>query len=240
MFPGTERGNGGGVTYWLPPTSKPSMSREAFCHAVRALCVEHGIDLTPAETARLMGAKLVYGIGDGSYHGVCHYEAWSGSDAFIEIAATGERSTLQLAETVIHETAHVLAGLGAGHGKAWKEACVRLGLIGGNAVGCASDPSVFAPALWAAIQALGEPNDGTPTFKHYGRGKVDPVTGLPIPKPCGAGRGTRGGKSRGPGSGSRLRLWVCSCSVPVKARVASDDFKATCNVCASPFVYKGK
>lgn len=33
--------------------------------------------------------------------------------------------------------------------------------------------------------------------------------------------------------GSRLRLWECACPEPVKARVASDDFQATCNRCGS-------
>lgn len=54
-------------------------------------------------------------------------------------------------------------------------------------------------------------------------------------RPCPLGIGTRGGKSRGAGSGSRLRLWVCGCDEPVKVRVASDDFRATCERCASSF-----
>jgi hypothetical protein len=33
--------------------------------------------------------------------------------------------------------------------------------------------------------------------------------------------------------GSRLRLWECAC--PVKVRVASDEFNATCGECDSPF-----
>jgi hypothetical protein len=33
--------------------------------------------------------------------------------------------------------------------------------------------------------------------------------------------------------GSRLRLWVCDCGV--KVRVASDDFEATCDLCAGSF-----
>jgi len=45
----------------------------------------------------------------------------------------------------------------------------------------------------------------------------------------------RGSKSRGAGSGSRLRLWICDCQKPVKVRVASDDFRATCGLCAQPF-----
>ena len=37
--------------------------------------------------------------------------------------------------------------------------------------------------------------------------------------------------------GSRLRLYQCVC--PVKVRVASDDFDATCNVCETPFERQG-
>lgn len=240
MFPGTETGIGGGYAPTIAPKPTRHLTHEAFCHAVRRLAVDdHGIDLTPAEATRLMGAKLVYGVGDGGYHGICHFEAWSGSDAVIEIAATGERSTLQLAETVLHETAHVLAGLGAGHGKLWKQACARLGLIEASAVGCATTPEVFAPALWQDILKLGDPSDGAPTFKHFGRGKVDPDTGEVKPKPCPAGRGSRGGKRGGRGSGSRLRLWVCACVPAVKVRVARDAFEAKCNVCNTDFVRGG-
>jgi len=35
------------------------------------------------------------------------------------------------------------------------------------------------------------------------------------------------------GAGSRLRLYVCAC--PVRVRVASDTFDATCNVCGHEF-----
>lgn len=37
-------------------------------------------------------------------------------------------------------------------------------------------------------------------------------------------------------AGSRLRLWICACDEPVKVRVASDDFDATCNRCETPFI----
>ena len=37
--------------------------------------------------------------------------------------------------------------------------------------------------------------------------------------------------------GSRLRLWQCEC--PVKVRVASDDFEATCDVCGESFKQPG-
>lgn len=37
--------------------------------------------------------------------------------------------------------------------------------------------------------------------------------------------------------GTRLRLWECEC--PVKVRVASDEFHATCDVCEEHFVRQG-
>ncbi len=36
-------------------------------------------------------------------------------------------------------------------------------------------------------------------------------------------------------AGSRLRLYECACEPPVKVRVASDDFDATCNRCETLF-----
>lgn len=35
--------------------------------------------------------------------------------------------------------------------------------------------------------------------------------------------------------GSRLRLWICNCDKPIKVRVASDSFEATCNLCNEEF-----
>lgn len=35
--------------------------------------------------------------------------------------------------------------------------------------------------------------------------------------------------------GSRLRLYECGCEPPVKVRVASDDFHATCDLCEQAF-----
>ena len=234
MFPGTERGIGGGMSQAV--AAKPSgLTREAFIHAVRELAVNHAVAagrISSDEAHDLLAAKLVYGLGTGAYRGVCASNGWNERHAFIEIAATGEENTVQLAGTTVHETGHALAGFGAGHGKEWKAACARLGLIDALAVGHVYTPDGFDSALWASIAALGEPSDGRPTFGHLG--------GLTPRKPgaCPAGRGTRGGKSRGVGSGSRLRLWQCGCGV--KVRVASDDFRAHCDKCGGAFEYQGK
>jgi hypothetical protein len=52
-------------------------------------------------------------------------------------------------------------------------------------------------------------------------------------RPCSAGVGTKGGKSRGAGSGSRLRKFTCGCGVI--ARVGRDEFNATCGDCGTAF-----
>lgn len=226
--------NSPATPHWYPPVPpKSTLTHEAFCHAVRAIACERIMDATQRQ--KLLDAKLVYGAGSGTYRGVCHYGAWSNGEpqAFIEIAASGEESAVQLAGTTIHETGHVLAGWSAGHDKEWKAACARLGLLNAMAVGHVYTSDSFPPDLWAKIAALGEPSDGTPTFG--GRGVVvAPGMRVHGPAACPMGRGVKGGKSFGTGSG-RLRLWECECAKPVKVRVASDTFRAVCQVCGQPF-----
>lgn len=221
----------GGATIAPRATVRSTLTHEQFCHAVRdAILATATLDV--AETARIAGAKMVYGIGDGGYRGVCHYQAWDKEHCMVEIAATGEESATQLAGTTTHELGHVLAGHGAGHGPEWRAACARLGLNDAKATGHVYTQEGFSAPLGAIIATLGEPNDGKPSFGHG----FSPVT-LGTVKPCPMGRGTRGGKSRGKGSGSRLRLWICGHGQ--KVRVASDKFDATCNVCSTPFTYAG-
>jgi hypothetical protein len=211
------------------------VTHEQFVHAVRAAVIGRVVDGEARK--RLEGAKLVYGVGQSGIRGVCYYGAWTNGDQheFLEIAAIGEESVVQLAGTTIHELAHALAGMGCGHGKEWKKACAALGLETAQAAGQAYAPEHFAPAVWASIAALPHPSDGKPTF----------VAGAPVvrkPRPCPMGQGTRGGRSRGAGSGSRLRLWVCGCAEGTpgrKVRVASDEWDATCNRCGERFGRQG-
>lgn len=205
------------------------ITHETFVHAVRAAVV--GRVASETERARLLGAKLVYGGGPVGVRGLCYYGAWTNGDQhdFLEIAALGEESFVQLAGTTVHELGHCLAGRGAGHGPEWKAACAILGLTATQAGGQTYAPEHFDAAVWARIEALPHPSDGRPTF-----GQVGGVVVPRKPRPCPLGIGTRGGKSRGTGSGSRMRLWVCGCpegTAGRKVRVASDDWDATCNRC---------
>lgn len=195
---------------------------------------------------RVKAAKVVYGVGGvKGARGVTFYSAWQNGTThdFIEVCAAGEESDVQLAGTTIHELAHVLAGHGSGHEKPWKLACAALGLTTAEAGGQSYSPEHFDPELWAAIQALDLPDDGKPVLRasHGVGGPAVGGLGLPLatPGPCRMGVGVRGGTSRGPGSGSRLRLYECHCPRPVKVRVASDDFAATCHHCNAPFAKVG-
>jgi hypothetical protein len=215
-------------------------THEEFIHAIRDIVVKYQSDAAVRD--KLLGVKLVYGIGAGHYRGICYYGAWENGHTtdFLEIAATGEESATQLAGTTIHELGHVIAGNTAGHGKDWKAACLALGLTATHAGGQNYAPEHFAPHLWADIAKLA-PSDGTPIFGKAATGFI----GLrpAVLKPCPLGIGTRGGVSRGVGSGSRMRKYQCACN-PEQAkadgrttivRAATDNLKATCNVCNSVF-----
>jgi hypothetical protein len=226
-------------------TAATTTTHELFIHTVRDIVITaartEGV-IDEATLTRLAHAKLLYGIGDGSYRGICHYGKWEngiGNVDVVEIAASAQESWVQLAGTTIHELAHVLTGWGAGHGTEWKDAAVSLGFkVRPDAAGQVYRLAMFVPAIRHAVYALAAKiGDGQPAFHTYGAG----LAGLLVvtkPRPCSAGVGTKGGTSRGAGSGSRLRLWECECARPVKVRVASDGFKAHCDECASAFTRK--
>jgi len=205
-------------------------THEQFIHAVRDAAVAR---LTPEDRAKVMDAKLVYGAGyKTGARGVTFFNQWkNGHDhALCEVCAFGEDSIIQVAGTTIHECAHVLAGPGAGHGKAWIEACAKLGLQFVRAAGTRYSLACFAPDVRQAIAAMPLPTDGGPGAMLGLSPNVAPVSKA---RPCSAGIGTRGGKSRGVGSGSRLRKFVCSCGIIVRA--SRDVLNATCNECGSAF-----
>jgi len=207
-------------------------THEAYIQAVAALATAR---LSPADRDALSNVKLVYGAGAKTgARGVTYYDRWRGQlgdGPLCEVCAMGQSGPLQLAGTTIHELGHALAGPGTGHGKQWRAACARLGLVGAQAVGQTYDLTSFAGDLAAAIETLPQPADGSPVTI-FGDGAGGDGAKL---KTCQAGVGARGGTSRGTGSGSRLRLWICDCEKPVKVRVASDDFEAHCDHCGEAF-----
>lgn len=101
--------NGAPIFGTTAQRSIASVTHEAFVHAVRAVVAHRA---SPAIRERLLNVKLVYGAGDGGYRGICYYGAWiNGSrHEFVEIAASGEESNIQLAGTTIHELGHVVGG----------------------------------------------------------------------------------------------------------------------------------
>jgi hypothetical protein len=215
-------------------TNQIALSHENFIQAVREIVASRA---NAEDAAKIRAIKLAYGFGQPGLRGVTIFSRWAAghgaSDAtpFVEICAAGEESLVQLAGTTVHELAHVVAGWEAGHGSDWKETCARLGLRCVKAAGTVYAWSMFEAGLRAAIVALGAPADGRPvngleTLKIGRRqGKVGP---------CTAGVGTRGGKSRGAGSGSRMRKYVCGHGQIIRA--ATDDLKATCDECGTPFI----
>lgn len=219
-------------------------TRESYIAAVRQAALAVAV-LDATEREMLAGLKMVYGTGHGSgARGVTYHKAWQGNghscggddcrhEALIEICAFGEESLVQLAGTTIHEMAHALAGVGHGHDKEWSTCCKRLGLRAMKAAGTRYVGAMFVPALRERLAQIPVPVDGA-VINWNGRGFTGLAGMVPVRvRPCSAGVGSRGGKSRGPGSGSRLRKWVCGCGVI--ARVSSDDFRAHCDRCGDPF-----
>lgn len=213
-------------------------THEAFISAVAALAVGR---LGEQDQAKLAGIKLAYGAGPAGVRGVTYFGRWKGHEGvapFVEICALGQEHSWQVVGTTLHELGHALAGWEAGHGPMWRECCGRLGLRRAKAAGMAYSPAAFTPDVREGVYALPKPDEGEPIA---GLGTVGNLRGgAPLPgpavwKPCQAGTGTRGGKSRGKGAGSRYRLYTCECIPPVKLRAASDLLAVKCMVCLAMF-----
>lgn len=185
--------------------------------------------LLPEVAEPVRQAKVVYGRGHPGLRGVTCFSEWhqEGAVPLVEICAAGESDVIQLAGTTIHELGHVLGGIGAGHSKAWHAACAQLGLRHCHAAGHQYRLADFSTDVRHFIASLQKPTDGRPNGW---------VGGLaPAPRPCSAGIGTRGGKSRGVGSGSRLRKFICECVPPVIVRAARAELHAHCDDCGCGF-----
>jgi hypothetical protein len=202
-------------------------THEQYVQGVKQLAIGKVAHL-PEVADRIRKAKLVYGIGQRGLRGVTHFDQWKHEDCdcdLAEICAFGEHSDTQLAGTTLHELAHIVAGKGAGHGKAWKEACKLLGLRKCKAAGQQHMNACFDQDIRFALASMPTPQDGRPATA-VGNAQF-------VARPCSLGVGTRGGVSRGAGSGSRMRKYVCDCGVIVRA--ARDNLNATCNDCGSAF-----
>jgi hypothetical protein len=201
-------------------------SHEKYISAIADIAASR---LSGTDAAVVRGIKLTYGAGPQGVRGVTYFNKWhatSGSIVpFVEISAFNQESICQVAGTVLHELGHVLAPMGAGHGREWHVACAKLGLRRVKAAGTHYTWANFSPDIREAVTALRMPRDGKPHAIELPRGMQ------PRLRRCGAGIGTHGGRSRGAGSGSRLRLWECSCEPPIKLRVARDALDITCNCC---------
>lgn len=207
-------------------------THETFIQAVADTAASR-LSSTDAEKVRAI--KLVYGAGPAGVRGVTYFNKWhhaAGVVPFVEISALNQESVVQVAGTVLHELGHVLAEFGAGHGKLWHEACAKLGLRCVKAAGTNYTWANFSPDIREAVTSLKLPKDGQPN------GILLPNGLRPKLRVCGAGIGTRGGKSQGAGSGSRLRLWECECIPAIKLRVAKDDLDISCNCCNTNFLKK--
>lgn len=202
----------------------------------------------PEERQALRAIKLTYGAGPDGVRGITYYKRWTATGSqepvpFVGINGMCQESPVQLAGTTIHELGHVLAPIGAGHDKQWHNACAKLGLVNLQAAGTAYDfDKHFDPKLAKAIQKLKTPDDGQPVCQLGNLAGQPAMPGsfgayLKL-KPCTAGYGTRGGKSRGAGSGSRLLKYACDGigHAPTIVRAsAGANLNATCNHCQTLF-----
>ena len=212
------------------PSVPITLGHEEYLHAVRDV---FAVRLNEVERVTVLGAELLYGAGRPNVFGTCFYDRWKREQIHdvIEISAFNERSVEQLWETMGHELAHVIAGHDAGHGPEWKAVAKRLGLRRPMAAGPAGIEDLD-PELMRVLRQIPIPQDGKPVTSSASVIRTEPIPG----SRCPLGIGTRDGESRGPGSGSRLRLFMCECpDPPVRARVARDEFDATCGKCGSKF-----
>lgn len=236
------------------PKVKPT-THEELIQAVYGMALQLPT-LTKEDKEKLRSIKLTYGAGPDGVRGITYYKLWSkqakGKDAqvipFVAVCATGQSDQLQVIGTTLHELGHVLAGWGAAHGPAWHAACERLGLVKVRAAGTEYSKENFIEeyGFRAALLRLPKPKDGAPVTALQAGLPVDPLGGLLGGlgigtlklKPCGAGYGAKGGKSRGKGSGSRLLKYSCGCTI-VRAS-AGADLKAVCSKCGKAFKQDGE
>ena len=229
-------------------TARPGKARyrthDAYIADVARLAIRH-VGRDSEEAAIIRSVRLAYGDGEHGTMGITRFDMWKDAEGksrhWCAVCATCQPDgAFLLAETVLHELGHAVAGRMAAHGDDWRKVCAKLGLIDAKATYSHGDKPAFSERMAAWLAALPEPNEGKPT-----RGAPAPASGgggplgpiVPVIRPCGAGIGTKGGKSRGPGSGTRNVAHACGCRT-IHAAVSKRPLRALCIDCAQPFVRK--
>lgn len=187
-------------------------------------------ELAAEDRKTLARVRLAYGDGLDGVMGITRFDRWQHKDGkaghWCAVCATCQpEGAFLLAETVVHELGHAIAGRAAAHGPDWKAACVRLGLVDAKATYAHGDKPVWAPWLKAYLDKTPEPSDGRPVYGTKLGSGPDAVIVPPTIRPCSAGVGSQGGKSSGVGSKSRYLLYTCGCT---KLRHAGQELKAKC------------
>lgn len=223
--------------------AKKTITHEQYIARVMAHALRQK-SVTAADRKALKACRLTYGAGPDGTMGITYHNRWQrngkgGVGAFVGICGTCQpNGNFLLADTVLHELGHVCAGPGKGHGPEWKEACDRLGLVEARATYMPGQKPLFSAAMMKLLKNTKDPNEGKPVWRvpTGTNGPVEP----PKIRPCSAGDGVRGGKSRGPGSGSRNVAHVCECEPPriIRAAVSQKPLRAKCLDCGAPFVVR--
>ena len=183
------------------------MTHDGYLAAIVAAVAEYAIE----HAERIRAAKVVYGTGAGraGVLGTTFYGRWQNGHpdavALVEVSAFQQDTPSQVAVTAVHELAHEVAPVGAGHGAEWKRIAGALGLAAPSATSSGAETwDSFLPEARAVLGAIPVPTDGKPLPPAPRPGARQG------PRPCSAGNGVRGGRSRGSGSGSRMVKCTCA------------------------------
>jgi len=215
------------------------VTHDGYVQAVKRLAARGATD---ADKAIMSKVRLAFGDGPDNTLGITRYNRWKGPDGNVShwcaVCASAHPSTPHLlAETVLHELGHAVVGPGHGHGPVWREACARLGLVDAKATYAHGDKPTFAPWMLVKLERLAVPSEGIMLARPEGLPGLPGGAPLPPPtiRPCGAGKGTKGGKSYG---ANRHDLYLCGCAKGPRVRSAK-PLDATCNVCKQVFARQG-
>lgn len=174
---------------------------------------------------RITHTKLVYGVGRAGVRGVTYFEAWDDETGTIrpvvELGMFGTRDAVQVACTTVHEFGHVIAGMGAQHGPAWKSATSALGIRKPRQAGQTYYLTTLEPRLRTRITTLIFSLTGKPAFNGgtYSGGS--------------SARGCTFGHAKPARATSPILTYACSCGTRISS--THDVSAVTCTVCDGSF-----